>query len=1119
MYFNFELFVCFIAEDEKKMATGWDSENDEDDDDMDEKIVENSPKSTSENTTSALNEAQDVELSRGFFSPEGAARNDIVTLTKEGRKLRSKRFDVKDLFGEATQPPYKRTRSDKIKHDLNEDGNVWREDSDDDAYEPDESSNVPNQCRQRKKSMQKLRRRQTTRDDEISDRDIKMLREKRLERIKQDLKEGKMLTAEEQRNLMHLGLSSHEIEELKKLQKNNPEFDHLCARSKLKEETRMDSDKKSSRENVFKIDSSKLCLSYDGLKALADVATLAQQTSPEKESKKLQVIKTSTDQVNLIGNAASLFGKSVNKPDGANLILVGNHKGKGNASPLIYVIEGKEDNSGQGIQVNNSKKLITTSKASGQVKNIIIQEKVSKITKNEQGIDRIISTSSPKTSSCISSALDKGSGTPMILQRKRPNILRKPATNTSLSVQAEVIGSKETNFKFGLKGGNDKRQDIKPPFANSEPLGATQMTRTLSVIQSGPISVTDGSLVASSMGQIPGSSQGQGQGQTGGRVIGQVDKIIKQNFALVSKQTQVQKQHLNMNTVKHIVNGCAQSSQSNSATGPVLIVTQGSRVIGQNGVPLILASNNQHVLQGKSHDKNQPVLLLTSKQPLLQTGSLFPKQQQQKQQCVVLKQPLDTCLLTYDQQQQLHQGTPVTGQSLSETEQKASTSCPVTTLKSKLHAAALKRKHNGKNKIDLFQHSYQPITAKINAPLKIESGFTTDTSSSLSNVQSSSFTGMKTGNMVETSGQRKAISIIKQPPKIAPKTVHIVKSNVSIPATITYQTIQDKDIKISPVQVSCSDFTPVSGIIASSSSRNVIRDVNTIMSSAKAVAVADQLNSVTGLKNVQIVKKVNTPVNATDADKTVFFTSWSNAYVPKKSRLSSPQQKQVISMPGKRSTFQPIKPAISSLNQNVSAISQATSQILIAPAAYQRTISLPAQIVQLPAQIPSKQEVTGAAESNRGVATAAQLVIVPQTRAPKQIRPAIDSTTAVKALKSLEQVMKPMAAVDSLLSSDVRNTNEATDASNELSSSNLVELQADDPKSSRISPRTITESTQNEPNASPVLIASNQDVVSSSSTVKDKSSVTYSTLSPIPCAEIQASVSETSTLNEDDTKL
>ena len=1111
---------------------GWDSENDEEDDEeVDELKDNNLLEATSISDKNTPSEFVTSSSSDKLSSCQSLPPNDALTLTKEGRKLRSRRFDVKELFAEPTQPQSKRSKLENTKQDVRTQISVnngcTKEDHDFDPCDSDESDRASKQNSKRRRTAQNMRRKQA-RYDEISERDILMLRKKRLEKIKQDLREGKILTAEEQRNLMHLGLSSREIEELKKLQKTNPGLKSLFTKHEVEGKRNMDDVKKEAKDMTFDNDIEKSFSSYDGLKALADVASLAKQTTPVSSPDKYKKGQSSTDEV-ASKRIENTVAKNAKKTDGTNLVLVGKDKNRSGTdrNSVVYVIDGKGITSssyiGNSTQIAKLKTTEMSSIQIGTMKNIVIEGKVPKAANDGERKERIVVTPNHSVSSSPAVAAENCGvqNVPLILQRKRPNILRKTTTNTPIETPLDSIDSTEKNSTARKEHDNGAKTahtvsrvgasnvyEDKPAIASSMRSNNTQVSRRLVVAQSGPVSAVN-------YAKIPRVQMyGGNQVHINGRTINQVDNLVKPSLPVVSQQSQ--KQSSDVSTERSVVTGNIHSIQTKSSLGQLILVTQSSPVIGQSAVPLILATNS-HLVQGKGHDKTQPVLLLAQKQPVIQQGSFQGKQPQQ--QCVVLKQQGDTCLLTYEQQPKQFGSkvSSVTGHAVSEMEQTTSSICPVTTLKSKLHAAALKKKLSGKNKPDILQSVHQPVASSIKAPIGFPGKLPHQS------VQSLQLSGLKTRTLTEACSQRKAISIVKTQPKIAPKTVHIIKSSIlngTHPAKIvcTSGQVVGNDAESNSVPIACSDVTPMSSFSGTCSPGYLGKDVK--ISKAKEVGVADKLHSVEGSKNVQIIRKVNAPVNATDADKAVFYTSWSNAYVPKKSQLPSSNKKPAITGVGISTASPSTKPALVESQRSVDSPPQVTSQILIVPASFpthQRTVSLPAQIVQLPAQIPSKQEVSGAGESNRGIATAAQLVIVPQTRAPKQIRPAVDSTTAVKALKSLEQAMKPASTVSSLVSLETTtlqdnaehvhldlgdisvNTLEKSDASVQLASNSICKQVGTD--------------------TSNLLLSLNQDVVASSAVVKDKSSVTYSTLFPIPCAEVKSSVSETVTVKEEDINL
>ena len=1129
-------FIPATTEDGKKATTGWDSENDEEDFDIEVKSEENLARCDSEAVRNGNEMVENLNAIVNMIS-SGEAPGDPA-LTKEGRKLRSKRFNVKELFSDPTQPPSKRIKAEKKKQGSSTpDGSEWATDGQH-CY-PYEQNDCDRAERRQKRRAASCFRRNKGRDDFISEQEILMLREKRLEKIKKDLREGKVLSVEERRNLMHLGLAPQQIKELISLHDKNPDQTNSGSKPIGDDVGPMDVDAAKVDDSVVKIDGSKLFLSYDGLKALADVASLAQQTSQDgtlSEQKPKQKAKQGNDVVKQSGSAE--VSVTVSKTEhaklathgNAKLILVGSQKDKGstNGASVVYVIEDKAkqktETGKQPLVINKSTCAAATTSTQERIKNIVIEAKSPNVAKQSGAEkDKVLITTNVKTPgiSITRSTGSMGNDRPLILQRKRPNILRK---SIAVATRADVITSKEARpslrapDSIGPSVSTSRRaQDMQPSTVKST-VAAIHVSMPSTDTQSGAVGMGDVKLepplVISS------------QGQVGGRVIGLVDSIVRQNVPISPKQPILHKQQLDINTGKQIVKGHFQNLPGKpTAAGSVVIVTQGSQVIGHNGVPLIIASNTQSLIQGKGHDKNQPVLLLTSKQPMLQQGTF---QANQPAKCVVVKRQADSSLLAYDQQ--CNKSSAVGGYNLTEGGNVPSTNCPVTTLKSKLHAAALKRRLNSKNKADLFQTNYQPISAKTNSPMKSE----TEISGAVvaSNLVASERSGIAV-DVPEASCQ-KTVGIVHpvrpakmtNQPKIAPKAVHITKSAVpngleSVQLSRSSKSVDG--IELGQVQCLNQNTDEPSSVIGACNQRILVTDVNTIVSSASASGISDQATPIGGMRNYQIVKKLNSPVNSTNAaDKAVFFTSWSHAYIPNKPGITNAKQRPFLSVPGTRSPlYQPIKPALATMqgSENLGSattVPQPTSPVLITPtvfSSYQRTISMPAQIVQLPAQIPSKQEVSGASESNRGVATAAQLVIVPQTRAPKQIRPAIDSTTAVKALKSLEQVMRPVSTVSSLMTLEIGKAIENAKVTVENSPSIVADAEANvTPKGAEvltgscISAANEQASSQNETNASIFVLIPNQEVSDASATVKDKSSVTFSTLSPIPCAEIKAPV-------------
>ena len=1114
---------------------GWDSENDEDDDEVDDEKTQKDPvEAASIQGANALNDVVNPVPSGDFVASQCLPPSDTLIFTKEGRKLRSRRFDVKDLFSESAHPQSKRPKSERLKQSvgtqLNDNAGCMKNHNVD-ICESDEVETTQRQNSRKRRNLQQLRRKYA-RHDEISERDIQMLRRKRLEKIKQDLKEGKILTAEEQRNLMHLGLSSREIEELKKLQKRTPELETLFVKTNIEEKRNMNTVRKEMREGGFNSDNEKSFSFYDGLKALADVASLAKQT-PDGSSvkyKKEQVAESRAGKIDSKGNETG-FANSVVKTGDLNLDLVGIEKNRSSAKKQSSMQVVEDRSVATSSSVGNTEHLARSTKSEVPpkqiitVNNIVVEGTISGASTVDREKEKICSTPSREafacpvtTENCVTKCI------PLILQRKRPNILRKPVATSPVAVLSDLMSSKDTSSSARISqdlvvrttgiassvGNGDAVYEVKPAIVSSSRYTTSQTSKRLTFSQSGTVDIKD--YVKHSRGQVLGANQID----MNGRAISQLDNIAKESLPVVSQQSQSQKQPLGVNAGKPILASSFHNIQTKSSLGPVILVTQSSPVIGQAGVPLILASNS-HLMQGKGHEKTQPLLLLTPKQPIVQQGSFQSKQPQQ--QCLMLKQQGDTCLLAYEQppQQPLGKVSSVTEHATGEVERSASNSCPVTTLKSKLHAAALKKKLGSKGKTDILQSVQYPIISNVNAPIEFTSRVPQQS------FQSLPVSGMKVGKKSDTSNQRKTINIIKTQPKIAPKTVHIIKSNVlngSHPPVIvcsSEQTVRN-DAKLCSIPIVSSDVAPLSNTDITSSPRD--KDADTMVGkAAKTVGIVpEHSSSIDSLKNVQIIKKVTTPVNSTDTDKAVYFTNWSNAYVPKKHPVSSSKQNVVAVLPGKASTSS-VKPPLTDVRGSVDSITPVSSQILLVPASFsthQRTMSLPAQIVQLPAQIPSKQEVCGAGVSNRGVATAAQLVIVPQTRAPKQIRPAVDSTTAVKALKSLEQAMKPVAMIHSLMSPEIQPTKDKTAKEytpidiGDVSSSILEQSIA----STQISNSSVC--SQGGADTSKLLLNLNQDVVvASSSAVKDKSSVTFSTLVPIPCAEVKASVSNVVSVTEE----
>ena len=1106
---------------------GWDSENEEDDEDVDDATVPTSLEPVSINETKHSFEIKTSNSLEGFTSAQSLPSSESSILTKEGRKLRSRRFDVRELFAERTQPQSKRLKLEKTKQEVRtpvrETNSCTRDNHDFDSFDSDESDRITKQNNKGRRNSHNMRRTHA-RFDEISEHDIQMLRRKRLDKIMQDLKEGKVLTAEEQRNLMHLGLSSTEIEELKKVQKNNPKLGTLFAKSKNEREC--DPVRKNSGENGFESDLDKSFLSYDGLRALADVASLAKQTSPENSAEKYR--KRESGESNAGENDLKGDGRavtiSVKRNDGTKLILVSGEKNRTDTNSIIHVIESKSKK--PSMSVGNKTQLLKMRKAkSPPTKNIASNGEVSRETNVNEGKNVLIVTPSHNMSTSYVGNVENliAKCGPLVVQRKRPNILRKPTTATPPAPQSDLI-SKEGSSTAKMKESviskatgvshnptSDVIYGMQSTVSNSVQLNASQLPGKLVVNKTGGVSLGN-----FAKGPWTGV-QSNTQVHKNGHVAGQVDSSLKQGLSTVYQQPQTQRKLLDINIGKPIAAENVNCIQNKSSLASLILITQSSPVIGQSGVPLIFTSD-RHLIQGKSQDITQPVLLLTPKQPIVQQGLLQGKQLQQ--QCVLLKQQGDSRLVAYDRQPQRQYTFPMSSVTGHEAKSSITNSCPVTTLKSKLHAAALKRKLGGKNKGDVFQNLQQSITSSISAAVGLKGQVP------YQRLQSLHLPGVNAGNATETLGQKNAINIIKTQPKIAPKTVQIVKSDIlnGVHTTTrigTSEQVLRKDAGHSSKLFVGSGLSSLSNVKGSYSGRYSDKGVTNILrKSTKSVGIIGRSCSVESLNGFQIARKGNTAVNPTVTSR-ASFTTFSNTYSPTKSLPSISTKQPVLAVPGLMSTppSSSLKPTFAEAQRSTDGVPQATSPILIVPASFsthQMTVSLPAQIVQLPAQIPSKQEVCGAAESNRGVATAAQLVIVPQTRAPKQVRPAVDSSTAVKALKLFEQAMKPVSTTDSLLPMDIKSSQSTV---SEVTPMDLVDDNARTAENSNATVESTNRPAKDDADTSKVLnLNLKKDLVGTSTIVMDKSSVTYSTLVPIPCVEVKGSISEVVTVEDDNVR-
>ena len=1096
---------------------GWDSENEDDDEDVDTTVpTPSEPVSVSASKHSS--EVKTPNSLEGLASAQSVPSSESI-LTKEGRKLRSRRFDVKELFADRTHPQSKRPKLEKTKQEVRtlvkETNSYPKDDHEFDSFDSDESDRTTKQNSRGRRTTHNMRRTHS-RYDEISEHDIQMLRRKRLDKIKQDLKDGKVLTAEEQRNLMHLGLSSTEIEELKKVQKNNPKLGTLFAKSK--NGGKSDYVRENSGENGFESDLDKSYLSYDGLRALADVASLAKQTSPENSKEKYR--KREPAESNAVEKDLKGDGRavtiSVKRNDGTKLILVSGDKKRTDANSIIHVIENRSKFVGNKTQLLRMRKTKAPT-----TKNTASDGEVSRETNaNERKNVLIVSPDHNVSTSYVGDVenLIAKCG-PLIVQRKRPNILRKPTTATPAAPQLDLLISKEGRSIAKVKEGatskatsvgrsptSDVMYGMKSAVSSSVQLNASQLSGQLVVNQTGAVSL--GNYAKSPRSEV------QSQLHKSGHVTGQADSLLKQGLTTVYQQPQAQRKLLDINIGKPIAAGNVNSIQTKSSLASLILITQSSPVIRQGGVPLIFTSD-RHLIQGKSQDMTQPVLLLTPKQPIVQQGSLHGKQVQQ--QCVLVKQQGDSRLVAYDRQPQHQYTFPMSSVPGHEAKNSITNSCPVTTLKSKLHAAALKKKLGGKNKTDLQQSITSSISAAVGLTAQVP----------YQRLQSLHFPGMNAGNATETCSQKNTISIIKTQPKIAPKAVQIVKSGIlnGVHATTrigTSEQVLRKDSGRCAKLFVSSDLSSLSNVEGSNSGRYSNKGGNNILcKSTKSVGNTGHSCSVESLSGVQIFRKGNIPLNPTSTSR-ASFTTFSSAYLPAKSLPSTSAKQPVIAVPGLMSTpsCSSLKPALVEAQRSADAVPQATSPILIVPASFstqQRTVSLPAQIVQLPAQIPSKQEVCGAAESNRGVATAAQLVIVPQTRAPKQVRPAVDSSTAVKALKLFEQAMKPVSTTESLLPVDIESNQNAV---SEIAPVDLGDASARTAEKSYATIESTNRPVKDDADTSKLLnLNLKKDLIGTSTVVVDKSSVTYSTLIPIPCAEVKRPISEAVAVKEDNAGL
>ena len=845
------------------------------------------------------------------------------------------------------------------------------------------------------------------------------------------------------------------------------------------------------------------------------------------------------------------------------------------------------------------------------------------------------------------------------------------------------------------------------------------------------------------VGQIAGVSGGiLGQTtQVTGKVSQSIAQGAQQKTLIVSQGYKIANQSASAGTQlrqllqpKAVTSSTLQSSlslQSNlihkikttSANASMLIVSEGSQLITQGGIPVILDAKAQQIVQaGNNNELSQPVLFLTTNQPLLDP---IKYQENQQQQRLVIQQQGESCVLRLQPQQQSlsnAKGAMATasypGGLINDTTKLALTKCPVTTLKSKLHAAALKKKGTRNRLSDALQR-YKAITSRVNAPnddlqnvgnkiqiVKKHQAIQPKSISIVKNVQAESLAaeavpksdpttsavtltkdvtakqepidqnlqGQKIAvvstKIVASTGVQKSsstiaistsTSILSSGPfpssgavitaKAFPSTVTFpssgtvpmvrfisstgscLSSGAALPtgAVLTTTAIAPTGTILSAGAIPCTGairptvaipttrailstgavpsrvILPVGGIpptghastssgcsttsvVSSTFVNNVKVHMRGIQepfkiipkTSVEQLTVIQSPDSLAKSKSVQIVKGVgnNNPIIATNPVNSAFFTSWTYAENPRKSKVSVSKRRS--SSPAKKSTtYKPIKPAISSTQSAVVksnsgftqvTVTQIAPPIIVTPpgfsigSPYQGTISagsLPAQIVQLPAQIPAKEVKSSANFISRGAATASQLVIVPQTKKHKEIQPASDSTTAVKALQLLDKVQTSkhgscmlstagteLASVPSNVGSNIQAIIPGSISSTErhvlvVASSTFAAIKSNilKPKSNTKSTTITTISTVNKTSSLPssslsrsLLPDSNVSIsppvvvslpaeglpVSTSKnslsiglpvnadiglkTVMDKSSVVYSIVAPIPSTEIKSHV-------------
>ena len=711
--------------------------------------------------------------------------------------------------------------------------------------------------------------------------------------------------------------------------------------------------------------------------------------------------------------------------------------------------------------------------------------------------------------------------------------------------------------------------------------------------QVGQIAGVSGGIVAQTT-QVTGKvSQSIAQGAQ------QKTLIVSQGYKIASQSGSAGAQLHQLLQPKAVTSSALQSSLSlksnliqkiktTNANASMFIVSEGSQLITQGGIPVILDAKAQQIVQaGNNNELSQPVLFLTTNQPLLDPTKFQENQlQQQQQQRLVIQQQGESCVLRLQPQQPLSnaKGAMATagypGGLINDTTKLALTKCPVTTLKSKLHAAALKKKGTRNRLSDALQR-YKAITSRVTAPsdnlqnvgnkiqiVKKHQAIQPKSISIVKNVEADSLAakavpksepstsavtvtkdvavrqepidqnleGQKvavvSAKIVASTGVQKSsstmaistsTSILSSGPfpssgavitakafpsagsfpstgtvpmvrvisstgsclssgaalptgavltttAIAPTGTILsagvipctgaIRSTVAIPctgairptvATPTTRAVASRAIlssisstgavpsrAILPAggilptgHASASSCCSTTSVVSPTLANNVKVHMRGIQepfkiipnSSVEQLTIIQTPNSQTKSKSVQIVKGVgnNNPIIATNPVNSAFFTSWTYAENPRKSKISVSKRRN--SSPAKKSsTYKPIKPAISSTQSALVKSSSGFTQVTVTQVAppiivtppgfsigspYHGTIpvgSLPAQIVQLPAQIPTKEVKSSANDISRGAATASQLVIVPQTKKHKEIRPASDSTSAVKALQLLDKV-------------------------------------------------------------------------------------------------------------------